>query len=83
MAVFVVVMAVTFIRNIKNVHSKNAIYNNITADIDMNDKKMGQLNAIKYMLSRIPYPDKNEDIIQPAKTKVYEVIPQKEIKKSE
>lgn len=51
--------------------------------IDMNDKKMGQLNAIKYMLSRIPYPDKNEDIIQPAKTKVYEVIPQKEIKKSE
>lgn len=39
MAVFVVVMVVTFIRNIKNVHSKNAIYNNITADIDMNDKK--------------------------------------------
>ncbi len=39
MEVFVVVMAVTFIRNIKNVHSKNAINNNITADIDMNDKK--------------------------------------------
>lgn len=41
--------------------------------IDMNDKKMGQLNAMKYILSRIPYPNKNEDIIQPYKTKVYEV----------
>ncbi len=39
MTVFVVVMAVTFIRNIKNVHSKNAIYNDITADTSMNVKE--------------------------------------------
>ena len=41
--------------------------------IDMNDKKLGQLNTIRYVLSKVPYPDKNEDIIQPYKTKVYEV----------
>ena len=41
--------------------------------IDMNDKKLGQLNAIRYILSKVPYPNKNEDIIQPYKTKVYEV----------
>lgn len=41
--------------------------------IDMNDKKLGQLNALRYILSKVPYPDKNEEIIQPYKTKVYEV----------
>lgn len=41
--------------------------------VDMNDKKLGQLNALRYILSRIPYPNKNEEIIQPYKTKVYEV----------
>lgn len=41
--------------------------------IDMNDKKLGQLNAIRYVLSKVPYPNKNEEIIQPYKTKVYEV----------
>jgi polyphosphate kinase 2 (PPK2 family) len=41
--------------------------------IDMNDKKMGQLNALRYILSRVNYPDRNEEIIQPYKTKVYEV----------
>jgi polyphosphate kinase 2 (PPK2 family) len=44
------------------------------AVIDMNDKKLGQLNALRYILSRVPYPDKNEEIIQPYKTKVYEII---------
>lgn len=38
MAVFVVVMAVTFIRNIKNVHSQNTIHNNIAANAGMNVK---------------------------------------------
>jgi len=41
--------------------------------IDMNDKKLGQLNAMRYILNKIPYPNKNEEIIQPYKTKVYEV----------
>lgn len=41
--------------------------------IDMNDKKIGQLNALRYILNRVPYPGKNEEIIQPSKTKVYEV----------
>jgi polyphosphate kinase 2 (PPK2 family) len=41
--------------------------------VDMNDKKVGQLNALRYILNKIPYPDKNEEIIQPSKTKVYEV----------
>jgi len=41
--------------------------------VDMNDKKLGQLNAIRYILNKIPYTDKNEEIIQPYKTKVYEV----------
>jgi len=41
--------------------------------VDMNDKKLGQLNALRYILSKIPYPNKNEQIIQPYKTKVYEV----------
>lgn len=49
--------------------------------IDMNDKKLGQLNALKYILSRVPYTNKNEDIIQPAKTKVYEVGVDKKEKK--
>lgn len=39
--------------------------------VDMNDKKLGQLNAIRYILSKVPYPDKNEKIIKPYKTKVY------------
>ena len=34
---------------------------------------MGQLNALRYVLSKVPYPNKNEEIIQPSKTKVYEV----------
>jgi polyphosphate kinase 2 (PPK2 family) len=38
--------------------------------VDMNDKKLGQL----YILNKIPYPNKNEEIIKPYKTKVYEVI---------
>ena len=37
------------------------------------DKKLGQLNALRYILSKVPYPDKNEEIIKPYKTKVYEV----------
>ena len=41
--------------------------------VDMNDKKLGQLNAIRYLLSTIPYPDKNEEIIRPYKSKVYKV----------
>ena len=40
---------------------------------NMNDKKLGQLNAMRYILNKIPYPDKNEEIIQPYKTIVYEV----------
>jgi polyphosphate kinase 2 (PPK2 family)/sulfur relay (sulfurtransferase) DsrC/TusE family protein len=41
--------------------------------VNMNDKKLGQLNALRYILNKIPYPNKNEDIIQPFKTIVYEV----------
>jgi len=41
--------------------------------VDMNDKKLGQLNVMRYILNKIPYPNKNEQIIQPYKTKVYEV----------
>ena len=41
--------------------------------VNMNDKKLGQLNAMRYILTKVPYPDKNEDIIQPFKTIVYEV----------
>jgi polyphosphate kinase 2 (PPK2 family) len=41
--------------------------------VNMNDKKLGQLNAIRYILNKIPYPNKNEDIIKPFKTIVYEV----------
>ncbi len=41
--------------------------------VNMNDKKLGQLNAMRYILNKIPYPDKNEEIIQPYKTIVYEV----------
>lgn len=41
--------------------------------VNMNDKKLGQLNAMRYVLNKIPYPDKNEEIIQPYKTIVYEV----------
>ena len=41
--------------------------------VNMNDKKLGQLNAMRYILNKIPYPNKNEDIIQPFKTIVYEV----------
>ena len=41
--------------------------------VDMNDKKLGQLNGIRYILSVIPYPDKNQDIIKPYKSKVYKV----------
>ena len=41
--------------------------------IDMNDKKIGQLNAMRYILSKVPYPNKNEDIIKPFKTRVYEI----------
>lgn len=51
--------------------------------IDMNDKKLGQLNALRYILCRIPYPEKNEDIIQPFKTKVYEVNIKEKIEKPE
>jgi polyphosphate kinase 2 len=41
--------------------------------VNMNDKKLGQLNALRYILSKVPYPNKNEDIIVPYKTKVFEV----------
>lgn len=41
--------------------------------LDMNDKKLGQLNAMRYILSKVPYPNKNEEIIKPYKTKVYEI----------
>jgi len=41
--------------------------------VDMNDKKLGQLNGIRYILSTIPYPDKNEDIIKPYRSKVYKI----------
>lgn len=41
--------------------------------VDMNDKKLGQLNALRYILSKVPYPNKNEKIIKPYKTKVYVV----------
>lgn len=41
--------------------------------VDMNDKKVGQLNALKYILNKIPYTDKNFDIIKPSKTKVLEL----------
>jgi polyphosphate kinase 2 (PPK2 family) len=44
--------------------------------VNMNDKKIGQLNAMRYILSKIPYPDKNEDIITPFKTIVYEIRPE-------
>lgn len=32
--------------------------------INSNDKKIGRLNAMRYVLSEIPYPDKNEDILE-------------------
>ena len=41
--------------------------------VDMNDKKLGQLNGIRYLLSTIPYPDKNEEIIKPYRSKVYKI----------
>ena len=41
--------------------------------VDMNNKKLGQLNALRYILSTVPYPDKNEEIIIPYKTIVYKV----------
>lgn len=41
--------------------------------VNTNDKKLGHLNAMRYILNRIPYPDKNEEIIKPYKTIVYEV----------
>ena len=41
--------------------------------VNMNDKKLGQLNAMRYILNKLPYPNKNEEIIQPFKTIVYEV----------
>lgn len=41
--------------------------------IDMNDKKLGQLNALKYILNKIPYSNKNNDIIKPSKIKVLEL----------
>lgn len=41
--------------------------------VDMDDKKLGQLNAIRYLLTTVPYPNKNEEIIKPYKTKVYKI----------
>lgn len=41
--------------------------------VNTNDKKLGHLNAMRYILNRIPYPNKNEEIIKPYKTIVYEV----------
>jgi polyphosphate kinase 2 (PPK2 family) len=41
--------------------------------VDMNDKKLGQLNAIKCLLNKIPYTNKNEKIIKPSKNIVYEL----------
>jgi polyphosphate kinase len=43
--------------------------------VDMNNKLLGQLNAMRYILNKIPYPNKNEEIIKPFKTIVYEVLP--------
>lgn len=41
--------------------------------VDTNDKKLGQLNGIRYMLSVIDYPNKNVDVIEPYKSKVYKI----------
>ena len=48
--------------------------------VDMNSKPLGQLNAMRYILNKIPYPNKNKDIIEPFKTIVYEILP-KDMKK--
>ena len=31
--------------------------------INSNDKKIGRLNAIRYVLSKIDYDDKNEEVV--------------------
>ena len=31
--------------------------------INSNDKKIGRLNAMRYVLSEVPYKDKNTDIL--------------------
>ena len=54
------------------------------AVVIMNDKKIGQLNAMRYILTRVPYPNKNEEIIKPFKTVVNEIeIKEKEPKNKE
>jgi polyphosphate kinase 2 (PPK2 family) len=32
--------------------------------INSNDKKIGRLNAMRYVLSKIPYDDKNQNLCQ-------------------
>lgn len=49
---------------------KNQMFNNTSSDvspwviINSNDKKIGRLNAMRYVLSEIDYDDKNEDVCQ-------------------
>ena len=46
------------------------MFNNTSSDvspwviINSNDKKIGRLNAMRYVLSEIDYDDKNEDVCQ-------------------
>lgn len=42
--------------------------------VDSNDKVVGQLNALRYVLSKIPYENKNEAILEPYPEVVYEII---------
>ena len=43
--------------------TRNSIEQNLSHAINSNDKKIGRLNAMRYVLSSIPYPDKNSEIL--------------------
>lgn len=58
---------------------RNQMFNKTSTDespwviVDSNDKKLGQLNAMRYLLNKIPYPDKNEAILNVYPEIVYEM----------
>ena len=41
--------------------------------VDSNDKKLGQLNALRYILNKIPYDNKNEKWLKIYPEIVYEL----------